>query len=46
MFWLEFKRQKSLKKAAAIEAMIIVYAQGGSDEDAMKACRKIAGDAC
>lgn len=32
--------------AAAIEAMIIVYAQGGSDEDAMNACRKIAGDAC
>lgn len=32
--------------AAAIEAMILVYAMGGSDEDAMNACRKIAGDAC
>ena len=32
--------------AAAIEAMIIVYALGGSDEDAMNACRKHAGDAC
>ena len=32
--------------AAAIEAMIIVYALGGSDEDAMNACRSIAGDAC
>ena len=32
--------------SAAIEAMIIVYALGGSDEDAMKACREIAGDAC
>ena len=32
--------------AAAIEAMIIVYALGGSDEDAMEACRAIAGDAC
>jgi len=26
--------------------MIIVYALGGSDEDAMDACRQIAGDAC
>lgn len=32
--------------AAAIEAMIIVYALGGSDEDAMNACRQYAGDAC
>ena len=32
--------------AAAIEAMILVYALGGSDEDAMNACRQIAGDAC
>jgi hypothetical protein len=32
--------------AAAIEAMIIVYALGGTDEDAMEACRSIAGDAC
>ena len=32
--------------AAAIEAMILVYAMGGSDEDAMNACRKIAGNAC
>ena len=32
--------------SAAIEAMIIVYALGGSDEDAMNACREIAGDAC
>jgi len=31
---------------AAIEAMILVYALGGSDEDAMDACRSIAGDAC
>ncbi len=32
--------------AAAIEAMIIVYALGGSDEDALEACRQYAGDAC
>ncbi len=32
--------------AAAIEAMIWVYAMGGSDQDAMDACRSIAGDAC
>jgi hypothetical protein len=32
--------------AAAIEAMITVYALGGSDEDAMNACRSIAGNAC
>ena len=32
--------------AAAIEAMIIVYALGGSDEDALNACRAHAGDAC
>jgi len=32
--------------AAAIAAMIYVYAMGGSDEDAMEACRSIAGDAC
>jgi hypothetical protein len=32
--------------AAAIEAMIIVYALGGSDEDAMNACRQYAGSAC
>jgi len=32
--------------AAAIEAMIIVYALGGTDEDAMNACREIAGNAC
>ena len=32
--------------AAAIEAMIWVYANGGSDEDAMEACRAYAGDAC
>ena len=31
---------------AAIEAMILVYANGGSDEDAMEACRAHAGDAC
>ena len=31
---------------AAIEAMIWVYANGGSDEDAMEACRAHAGDAC
>jgi hypothetical protein len=31
---------------AAIEAMIQVYANGGSDEDAMEACRAHAGDAC
>ena len=32
--------------AAAIEAMIVVYALGGTDEEAMDACRSIAGDAC
>ena len=32
--------------AAAIEAMIIVYALGGSDEDAINACRQYAGSAC
>ena len=32
--------------AAAIEAMIIVYALGGTDEQAMEACRYYAGDAC
>jgi hypothetical protein len=32
--------------AAAIEAMIVVYALGGTDEEAMDACRAIAGDAC
>ncbi len=32
--------------AAAIEAMILVYALGGSDEDAMNACRQYAGNAC
>jgi len=31
---------------AAIEAMIWVYANGGSDEDAMEACKAHAGDAC
>lgn len=32
--------------AAAIEAMITVYALGGTDEEAMNACKAIAGDAC
>ena len=32
--------------AAAIEAIILVYAMGGTDEEAMEACRKHAGDAC
>ena len=32
--------------AAAIEAMIIVYALGGTDEQALEACRQYAGDAC
>ena len=31
---------------AAIAAMLIVYALGGSDQDALDACREIAGDAC
>ena len=31
---------------AAIAAMIWVYSNGGSDEDAMEACRAHAGDAC
>ena len=31
---------------AAIAAMLWVYANGGSDEDAMNACRQYAGDAC
>ena len=32
--------------AAAIAAMIYVYSMGGSDDDAMEACRSIAGNAC
>jgi len=32
--------------AAAIEAIILVYAMGGTDEEAMEACRKHAGNAC
>ena len=32
--------------AAAIEAMIWVYAMGGTDAEAMEACRYYAGDAC
>ena len=32
--------------AAAIEAMLWVYAMGGTDEQAMEACRYYAGDAC
>ena len=32
--------------SAAIEAMIWVYAMGGTDEQAMDACRYYAGDAC
>ena len=31
---------------AAIYAMLVVYALGGTDADAMDACRAIAGDAC
>ena len=31
---------------AAIAAMLWVYANGGSDEEAMDACRAYAGDAC
>ncbi len=31
---------------AAIAAMLWVYAQGGTDEEAMEACRQFAGDAC
>ena len=31
---------------AAIEAMLAVYAAGGTDEEAMAACRSHAGDAC
>ena len=31
---------------AAIAAMLWVYAMGGTDEQAMEACRKYAGDAC
>jgi hypothetical protein len=31
---------------AAIAAMLWVYANGGSDEDAMEACKAHAGDAC
>ena len=41
--------QQGVSKAAAeaaIAAMIWVYANGGSDEDAMRACRQYAGDAC
>ena len=32
--------------AAAIQAMLDVYASGGTDEEAMAACRAHAGDAC
>ena len=32
--------------AAAIEAMIWVYAMGGTDAQALEACRYYAGDAC
>jgi len=31
---------------AAIAAMLIVYALGGSDQDALNACKEYAGDAC
>ena len=31
---------------AAIAAMLWVYANGGTDEEAMEACRQYAGDAC
>ena len=31
---------------AAIAAMLWVYAMGGTDEEAMEACRYYAGDAC
>ena len=30
----------------AIEAMLIVYALGGTDAEALEACRRYAGDAC
>ena len=32
--------------AAAIQAMLDVYARGGTDAEAMAACQSIAGDAC
>ena len=32
--------------SAALEAMLWVYALGGTDEEAMEACRYYAGDAC
>ncbi len=32
--------------AAAIQAMLEVYARGGTDAEAMAACQSIAGDAC
>ena len=41
--------QKGVTEAAAtaaIEAMLIVYALGGTDAEALEACREIAGDAC
>ena len=32
--------------SAALQAMLDVYARGGTDEEAMEACRSHAGDAC
>ena len=46
---ISFAIQEGGSQAAAeasIAAMLGVYANGGSDEDAMKACRAHAGDAC
>ena len=46
---ISYAIQQGVSKAAAeaaIAAMIWVYANGGSDEDAMRACRQYAGDAC
>jgi len=46
---VEYAIQQGVSAAAAeaaIAAMIWVYANGGSDEDAMEACRAHAGDAC
>lgn len=46
---VEYAIQQGVSAAAAeaaIAAMLWVYANGGSDEDAMEACRAHAGDAC
>tara|TARA_B100000674_G_C37479879_1_gene750952 strand:- start:389 stop:508 length:120 start_codon:yes stop_codon:yes gene_type:complete len=38
--------KKLVTKAVAIQAMLEVYARGGTDSEAMAACQSIAGSAC